>query len=167
MFFLGLTHLEGSPKDNLNIQSSGLRTYVSVDLSTHITVQLNCSLKPIKGYDYGIIGIPVIFYAHVFNGSGMYEFHWFVNSNLVKNASGSSSLSNLTWTFTNTSHFDGGYYNYVNVTVTDSLTYAIICNYRNIIHTYLIKIIWDRYWETFPPACCCFIVYFVGIHKNR
>ncbi len=120
MFFLGLTHLEGSPKDNLNIQSSGLRTYVSVDLSTHITVQLNCSLKPIKGYDYGIIGIPVIFYAHVFNGSGMYEFHWFVNSNLVKNASGSSSLSNLTWTFTNTSHFDGGYYNYVNVTVTDS-----------------------------------------------
>ncbi len=120
LFFVSLAHLQEFQKDNVNIQSSGLHSHVISDLTKHLKVQLNSSLKLMNGYSYGIIGIPVEFYAHVLFGSGVYEFHWFVNSVPVKNLSSSNNLSIFMWTFTNTSNFGGGYYNYVNVTVTDS-----------------------------------------------
>ncbi|MEM0133847.1 MAG: hypothetical protein QXU18_01260 [Thermoplasmatales archaeon] len=93
---------------------------VASGMYPHMTVVLNSSLRPINGYTYGIIGVPVSFYAHAINGSGEYTFHWSVNSIPVKNVTTSSNLSMLTWTFTNTSKFGGGYYDYVNVTAADS-----------------------------------------------
>ena len=95
------------------------------------SVALKTSLKPINGYTYGIIGVPVNFYAHTLNGYGVYTYHWSVNSIPVENITTYSDVSSYTWISTNTTHIgEGGFYDYVNVTVTDSLNASASATYH-------------------------------------
>ena len=107
---------------------SGQRIIAS-EVYSSMTVRLTSSLKPINGYSYGNFGVLTTFYANVFNGTGTYTYHWFVNSTPVDNVTTSSNTSSLTWKFTNPAKFGNGIFDYINVTVTDSSNQSSSASY--------------------------------------
>ena len=115
---------KGMPSHNI----SGQRIAAS-EVYPSMTVRLTSSLKPINGYSYGNFGVPTTFYANVFNGTGTYTYHWFVNSTPVKTITTSSNTSSLTWKFTNPAKFGNGIFDYINVTVTDSSNQSSSASY--------------------------------------
>lgn len=118
------SHSEDTPAHNISNQR-----IVASEIYPSMSVRLTSSLKPINGYSYGNFGVPTTFYASVINGTGTYTYHWYVNSALVRTVTTSGNISSLTWNFTNPSDFDGGIYDYVNVTVTDTSNQSSSASY--------------------------------------
>ena len=118
------SHLKNMPLRYISDQR-----IVASEVYPSMNVKLTSSLKPINGYSYGNFGVPTTFYANVFNGTGTYRYHWFVNSTPVDNVTTSSNTSSLTWKFTNPAKFGNGIFDYINVTVTDSSNQSSSASY--------------------------------------
>lgn len=100
-----------------NEQKISLITY-----DQEMVVKLHTNLRTVNGFSNGDLGVPVTFNASVLNGSGVYTYHWYVNSIPVYNVSTFANSSILTWNFTHLSNFPAGfgYYDFINVSVNDT-----------------------------------------------
>ena len=133
IFILSIEPLQFSgsltPSIDVPLHYTPPKTAMTSEMYPSMSVRLTSNLKPINGYRYGNFGVPTTFYANVTNGAGTYTFRWFVNSTLVSTVTTSNNTSSLKWNFKYPSKFLGGIFDYMNVTVIDSLNQSSSASY--------------------------------------